>query len=124
MNGRSSKKRRVVGAMVFVGLVMTATYALTASNTVAASKAGDGSGTVSGYAISGVHYNLNATNPSTIDSVQFNLDSTPVAGSTVRAQLEPAATWYSCTTSGTAVTCTTTGAAVAPVTGLRVVIAD
>jgi hypothetical protein len=81
---------------------------------------------VTGYVLSSVHYNLNATTPANIDSVTFTLDSTPVAGSTLRAQLAPAGSWYSCTNAGTAVTCTTTApqATVLAATNLRVIIAD
>ena len=101
-------------------------YAYTNSNTVGASQAGDGSGAITGYVISSVKYNLNASNPSNIDSVTFSLDSTPAAGSTLKAQLAPAGSWYSCTNVGTAVTCPVTSpqATVAAATNLRVVIAQ
>jgi hypothetical protein len=116
--------RRAVAAVVFMALVMTATYAFTAANTVAASKAGDGAGAVTGYNVTGVHYTLNGTDPGVIDTVTFNLDSAPVAGSTIRARLNPTGTWYSCTNTGVAVTCTTTGATVLGATELRVVVAQ
>jgi hypothetical protein len=112
---------------VAVALAVTgAGYAYTASNTVPATNAGDGTGTISGYVVSTVHYNLNATNPTNIDSVTFNLDSTPVAGSTIKAQLASAGSWYTCTNVNTAVTCTTTSpqATVATATQLRVVVAQ
>ena len=77
-----------------------ATYAFAAANTVPASKAGDGSGAISGYVVSAIHYNLNAITPTNIDSVTFTLDSAPVAGSTIKIKLVAAgSTWYTCTPS-------------------------
>jgi hypothetical protein len=92
-----------------VSAVLVNSFALTASNTVPTSSAGAGSGAISGYAVSSIHYNLNATNPQNIDSVTFNVDVAPPAGSTLKAKLVAAgSTYYSCTNTGTAVTCTTT----------------
>ncbi|HEY7660137.1 MAG TPA: hypothetical protein VIC58_06025 [Actinomycetota bacterium] len=101
-------------------------FGLAASNTVPATKAGDGSGAISGYVLSGVHYTLNGTDPALIDQVAFTLDSAPVAGSTLKAQLVSAGSWYTCTNAGTAVTCNTTSpqATVLPANNLRVVIAQ
>jgi len=111
----------VVGAACLAG-----SYAYTASNSVSDSRAGDGTGTISGFVISTVKYNLNASNPSNIDSVTYSLDATPPAGSTIRTQLAPTASWYACTNVGTAVSCPTTSpqATVAAATNLRVVIAQ
>lgn len=101
-------------------------YAYTASNTVGASQAGDGSGAITGFVVSSVKYNLNTSNPSNIDSVTFSLDSSPTAGSTLKTQLAPAGSWYTCTNVSTAVTCAVTSpqATVAAATNLRVVIAQ
>jgi hypothetical protein len=101
-------------------------YAYTSSNTVGATQAGDGSGAITGFVVSSVKYNLNASNPGNIDSVTFSLDSTPAAGSTLKAQLAPAGSWYTCTNVSTAVTCAVTSpqATVAAATNLRVVIAQ
>jgi len=106
-------------------LVLTgATYAFAAANSVPASKAGDGSGAISGYTVSAIHYTLNGTNPATIDSVSFTLDSAPAAGSTLKIKLVAAgSTWYSCT-NAINVTCTTTGASVSTADTLQVVIAQ
>lgn len=108
------------------GALIAGTYAYTAANTVPASKAGDGAGAVSGYVLSSVHYNLNATDPGNVDSVTFTVDTAPPAGSTLKAQLAPAGSWYTCTNAGTAVTCNTTTpqATVLGATQLRVVIAQ
>jgi len=118
--------RRRLGALVLALLLALAVYAFAAANTVPATKAGDGSGAISGYTISAVHYGLNATTPSNIDSVTFTLSSTPVAGSTMKIQLTAAGSWYSCTNIAAAVTCTTTSpqATVLAADNLRVVVAD
>ena len=111
----------VVGAACLAG-----SYAYTASNSVSATRAGDGTGAISGFVISSVKYNLNATNPSNIDSVTYSLDSTPPAGSAIRTQLAPTGSWYTCSNVAAAVTCATTSpqATVAAATNLRVVIAQ
>jgi hypothetical protein len=100
--------------------------ALAAANTVPASAAGDGAGAISGYTVSAVHYNLNATNPQNIDSVTFTTNVTVPAGSTVKIQLD-GANWYTCAGQGsTSISCTTTSpqATVSSATSLRVVIAN
>ena len=119
--GPSRKRRgRLLITLVVAGVLATATYAFTATNTVPASRAGDGSGTISGYTVTNVAYSLNATNPSTLDSVAFTLDA---AASVVRIKLVASgSTWYSCTNpSGNNWTCSTSGAAVAPADQLQVV---
>ena len=99
---------RFTTVLVLAGAIVAGTYAFTAANTVPTSRAGDGSGTVSGYTVSAVHYGLNATNPANVDSVTFTVDVAPVAGSTLRVQLAPAGSWYTCTNVGTSVSCPTT----------------
>src|ERR1041385_6075913 len=90
-------------------------YAFTASNTVPTSTAGAGSGTVSGFTVTNLHYGLNATTPSNIDSLTFNVSpSIPSTGSgkvNVSAALTTGGpNAYSCTTNvaGDTVTCATT----------------
>lgn len=121
-----STRRSWMWAVALTAAVVAATDASTASNTVSASQAGDGTGTISGYVLSSIKYNLNASTPSNIDSVTFTLDSTPAAGSTLKAQLASAGSWYTCTSSGANITCTTTSpqATVSAATALRVVIAQ
>jgi len=124
-------RNRNIRYMAIFALVLVlagATYAFAAANTVPPSKAGDGSGAISGYAVSTIHYNLNATNPGTIDSVTFTLNSAPATGSTIKIKLVAAGTtWYTCTNTTTSVTCnngTTLGASVTSADSLEVVIAD
>ena len=125
-----SSKRGFRFFIIFIVVLAFATvaYASAAANTVNPSKAGDGSGAISGYTVTAVHYNLNAINPGSIDSVTFTLNVAPVAGSTIKIKLVNAGTtWYTCTNAGTAVTCnngSTLGASVSAVDNLEVVIAD
>jgi len=102
--------------------------AYAAANTVPPTNAGDGAGTISGYTISAVHYDLNATNPQNIDSVTFTVNTAIPSGSTVKIKLVSAGNdWYTCTGQGsTTITCITTSpqATVNTANSLRVVIAD
>ena len=76
INGRS----RIIGILVVAAALATGAYAFTATNTVPASSAGSGSGTISGYTVSNVAYQLNATTPSDIDSVTFTLSAAATHG--------------------------------------------
>jgi hypothetical protein len=82
---------------------------------VPATTAGSGAGVVSGYTITNIHYALDATTPSNIDSVTFTIS--PVVPSTGTGKVVIAAalstggpTNYTCTTdsTGATVTCATT----------------
>jgi hypothetical protein len=90
-------------------------YAFTASNTVPSTTAGAGVGTVSGFTITNLHYALNASTPTNIDSLTFTVS--PVIPSTgtgkviVQAILSTGGpSTYTCTTNtaGDVVTCPTT----------------
>jgi hypothetical protein len=121
---RSRLTGRLAAVILLTGVLVAGTYAYTAANTVPASKAGDGSGAVSGYTVSAVHYNLNASSPQNVDSVTFTLDSDPGSG-TIKAQVD-GTNWYTCSHVTTAVTCTTTSpqATVLGATSLRVIVAQ
>ena len=98
------RRPRLVIATLVASVLAVAAYALTASNTVPPTKAGQGEGAISGYTVSAVAYTLNATNPANIDSVAFTLNA---AATTVKAKLVAASSTYaSCAVSGgTSVTC-------------------
>jgi hypothetical protein len=127
MQNRSRNARTIVFVLAILGMAALIT-AMTASNTVPSAKAGAGAGAISGYTVSAIHYNLNATSPASIDSVTFTLNAAPASGATVKTKLVSAgSTWYSCTMSGTPAvdaSCTTTGATVAASDQLDVVVAD
>ena len=114
----NSRTFKVLLAVMVVMILAGAAYAFAAANTVPATKAGDGSGTISGYTISNVVYNLNPTDPSTMDSVNFDLSAAAV---TVKIQLVTAGAWYDCTPLSGGWTCDTTGVTVVSIDQLRVV---
>ncbi|HZR96996.1 MAG TPA: hypothetical protein VFA56_14970 [Gaiellaceae bacterium] len=113
---------RLLIVVVLLVLAATGAYVFTASNTVPNTNAGSGSGSITGYTISGVAYNLNATNPNNIDTVTFTI--APTAASTVKIQLVTGGTWYDCTNTAGSVSCDTTAgtqATVSPANQLTVV---
>jgi hypothetical protein len=118
--GRSFS-RRTIGALVVAGVLAGGTYAFTASNTVPASTAGSGSGTISGYTISSIAYTLDSTTPTNLNAVTFTIS--PTTASQVKAQLASGGSWYTCTNTSGSVSCTTTSpqATVAAATNLTVV---
>ena len=91
-------KRRFLGALVVAVVMATGAYAFTATNTVPASSAGSGNGAISGYTVSAIAYQLNATTPSNIDSMTFTLSAN---ASAVKAKVVSGSTTYtSCTVAG------------------------
>jgi hypothetical protein len=106
---------RFIVAAVAAGAIAGGAYAFTASNTVPTSTAGAGSGTVSGFTVTNVHYGLDTTTPANIDTLTFNVSpSIPNTGSG-KVAVQTALTTggpntYSCTTNtaGDTVTCATT----------------
>lgn len=106
MKRTRTRPRRLVLAALAAAVLGFAAYAFTASNTVPATSAGSGAGTISGYTASSVSYGLNSTNPANIDQVSFTLN--PTAAGTVKVKLAPAGAWYACSNSSGSVTCDTT----------------
>mgnify|MGYP001578824857 CR=1 FL=1 len=113
---RSSKLFFVV---LVVLVLATSAYAFAATNTVPASRAGEGSGAISGYTVSNIVYTFDTANPSNLTNVAFSLDA---AAATVKVSLTAAGTLQTCTNpSGTNWTCTLTGVTVTSASSLRVV---
>jgi hypothetical protein len=83
------KMTGIAVALTAVAAVVGAN-AFTASNTVAASKAGAGSGAISGYAVSNIAYTNSGGN---VTGVTFNLDA---AASNVKVTLVDGGTSYDC----------------------------
>lgn len=103
--------RRVVilaGIAGVAAIIAASVFAFTASNTVPESKAGEGTEVITGYVVDSIHYTLNASDPSKVDAVSFNLDTAPVSGGTIKARLSNTGSWYTCSNVGVAVSCTTT----------------
>lgn len=114
---RIHKKQKItlVIAVLVALLAGGGVYAFTASNTVPTTIAGTGAGTVSGYTISSLHYNLNATTPANIDSLTFTITPAVPSAGTGKVVISAALSGdgpntYSCTTdtASTTVTCPTT----------------
>jgi hypothetical protein len=132
---KHSKFLRVIAASALAAAIGLAGSAFTNSNSMPAeTQAGDGARAITGYTVSNVHYVLNGTDPTLVDSVTYDLDSTPIAGSTIEIQLASGSFWYSCTNVAAAISCDTTDdpgtvgtdeqADVTGSTNLRVVVAD
>ncbi len=120
----NSRIFKVLFVFLAVMIMAGASYAFAAANTVPATKAGDGLGIISGYTITSVEYTLNGTDPSTLDSVSFDVGA---AASQVEIQLVAAAgTFYTCTVVGvtTVWTCDTTGFLISTADQLRVIAAS
>ncbi len=108
---------KVLSIVAVVIILAISTYAFAAANTVPATKAGDGSGVISGYTVSNVAYNLNAADPSSLDSVDFTLSA---AATQAKIKLVAAgSTWYTCSiVTGNDWTCDTTVGTVATVASM------
>jgi hypothetical protein len=108
----------VIALALAVAVGWGAQVAYTASIAPEPRRAGDGVGAVSGYAISGVHYELRATDPTLLESVSFNLDA-PATDVTARI----ASHSLGCTATGLIVRCATGGTSipVADVSALEVI---
>lgn len=93
-------------AMMLVLLASGSSYAMTSSNTFASAppKSGSGTGAISGFAVSNVHYELEAINPTAYSAVTFDLDG--IAGEVRAKVLGTATTFSTCSvTTGTSWTC-------------------
>jgi len=98
--------------------VLTVSDAYTASNGVSGAAAGAGSGPISGYAISDVHYELEGA---AVSTVSFSLD--PPEARTARVRVSPAGSWFPCAIATGVVSCALGGVAVAELQRLVVVAA-
>lgn len=119
-----SRATKIFAIAIVAFVFATVATAFAASNTVPATSAGEGTGSISGYTVTNVQYHLNTTTPSNIDSVSFTLSA---SAGTVAIELLPSTTGYSCTnTGGNNWSCSTTSpqATVAPATQLDVIAAN
>jgi len=130
---RNHRQISVIVAVVVAAAIGGGAYAFTASNTVPTTTAGSGVGTVSGYTVTNLHYNLNATSPANIDSLTFTISPVVPSTSTGKVVIQAALTVggptsYTCTTdtTGATVTCATTSPQLtaATLTGVTVVAAQ
>jgi hypothetical protein len=130
---RNHRQISLIVAVVVAAAIGGGAYAFTASNTVPTTTAGSGAGTVSGYTVTNLHYNLNATSPANIDSLTFTISPVVPSTSTGKVVIQAALTVggptsYTCTTdtTGATVTCATTSPQLtaATLTGVTVVAAQ
>ncbi len=106
------KRFRLAALLVLAMVLAVATYGFAAANNVPDTKAGEGEGVISGYDVISVDYVLDPSDPTSFDSVSFDLQA---AASSVYAGLEGSTTtyWASCTnSSGTVWTCDLSGSSV------------
>jgi len=117
------KRLMVVAAFALVLFIMVTGYAFAATNTVDATNVGDGSGAISGYFITNVHYTLDTTNPQNVSSVSFTINPGITAGGKVYVRLASSGTFSApCDTSvGTTVTCALSGVTSTSASSLTVV---
>jgi hypothetical protein len=106
MKATRMRRRALLISAVLAVVLSIGGYAFTASNTVPNATLGQGANVISGYTVSSVAYNLNASTPSNVDSVSFTIS--PATATSVKIQLAAAGSWYSCTNTAGSVSCATT----------------
>ena len=109
----------VLATLVIAG----SAYAFAAQNTIADSAAGYKASVVPGYTVTNIVYDLDDTDPTTVDAITFDIAPTTgsAAAAIVKVQTEDAGTWTDCTLLGTAATCTYGSLLLEDVTALNVV---
>ncbi len=118
---------RFVIAFIFVLVLSATAYAFAAANTVDASKAGDGAGTIAGYAVTAIKYTHDATAREKVASVSFAIDESVADTTNVYARLlagtTPVESWSSaCTFASARYSCAfSPSVSVVTVTSLQVV---
>ncbi|TAJ19020.1 MAG: hypothetical protein EPO65_07800 [Dehalococcoidia bacterium] len=121
--GRSFLMSAVAGATVMA----VGGMAYTAANTVPATVAGSGSGAVSGYTISSIVYNVNASDPRNVDSITFSYSPSSPDPTRARVSGDNGTTWFNCDSaivggSDSVTACATSGLTVAAVSTLIIVL--
>jgi hypothetical protein len=115
--------------IVFAVLVIAAgAYAFAAQNTVADSAAGYKASVVPGYTVTNIVYDLDATDPTIVDAITFDIAPTSgtVVAAIVKVQTATGGSWTDCSlAAGTPpsmdVTCTYGSLALADITALNIV---
>jgi hypothetical protein len=118
---------KVVLFVVAILVIAGSAYAFAAQNTIEDSAAGYKASTVPGYAVTNVAYDLDDTDPTTVDAITF--DIAPSSGSAaavlVKVQTAGGGGWTDCTLSGAgpskAATCTYGALLLENVTALNIV---
>lgn len=122
---------KVLLAVLAIIIVAGSAYAFAAANTVPDTNAGYAASVVSGYTVSNIVYDLDATDPTIVDAITFEV--APTTGTekalVVKIQTVTAGSWTACTLAdGTLpsvdATCTFGALPLADVTALNVVASD
>jgi hypothetical protein len=126
---RLFKRSFILSGLSGAALVAAGGAAFTAANTVPATVAGSGSGGVSGYTVSSVVYNLNASNPQNIDSISFAYSPGSPDPTKARVSHDNGTTFFNCDStivpgSDVVTACLTSGATVAGASTLIVVLSQ
>lgn len=130
---QNRQRLMIILAIIIALAIGGGVYAFTASNTVPSTNVGAGQGSVSGYTVSDIHYVLNPTTPSDIDSLTFTITPAVPSGGSGKVVIAAALTTggpnnYTCTTDtvGTTVTCDTSSPQLTAtlLTGITVVAAQ
>ena len=118
-----SQNLKVILFVLAILVIGGSAYAFAASNTIADSAAGYAGVAVPGYDVTNIVYDLDATDPTIVDEITF--DIAPLSGSaaavTVMVQTEAAGSWTTCPVASGTATCTFGSLAVADVTALNIV---
>jgi hypothetical protein len=120
MNRRGAWKLSRRGVAVFAAVVIVASVTLTSAYASSSTgpRGGEGAGAVSGYAVSGIHFELGTG--SSVSGVQFQLS--PATATSVKIQLTPSGPWFACTVQAGAASCAVpAGTGAAAVDALSVV---
>ena len=119
---------KVLLTVLVVIVVAARAYAFAASNTIADSAAGYAAKVVPGYTVTNIVYDLDATDPTLVDAITFDIapSSGSVAAALVKLQTASAGAWTDCTliagvAPSMAVTCTYGTLQLANVTALNIV---
>jgi hypothetical protein len=120
MNRRGAWKLSRRGVAVFAAAVIAASVTLTSAYASSSTgpRGGRGAGAVSGYVVSGIHFELGTG--SAVSGIQFQLS--PATATSVRIQLTTSGPWFACAVeAGTAACSVPPGTDAAAVDSLSVV---
>lgn len=118
---------KVLLLVLAVLVIAGSAYAFAAQNTVPDSAGGYKASVVPGYTVTNIIYDLDATDPTTVDAITFDIapSSGTAAAALVKVQTASGGSWTDCTLSGTgssrAVTCTYGSLLLEDVTALNIV---
>ena len=103
MNSLIKNRFRILALLILILVLGAATYGFAAGNTVTSGVAGEGSGAISGYAVTNVHYTLDNSDPTLFTNVEIDLGAAAATNNVyagVSATGGTPASWVTCTFSG------------------------